>query len=98
MRMTFLRSQKPDLVNNDVVIEDQATLAKIKEDAGKWAVECGLNSDLHMTGPSIEKYPKSGYGYVVNVKERSGKGRMGTARYDKKAVRSFWTIDGMITG
>jgi hypothetical protein len=70
---------------------------KLKKDAEAWAIECGLPKVL-VHEPVREDYPRYGFGYVMHVMEVAGKGRKATARYTCKGERSYWTIDGMVTG
>lgn len=74
-------------------------LVKLRQDAAQWAGECGLLNAVAGVGVR-EDYPRYGFGYVfhINGKTRSGKDCMGTARYTCRGERSFWTIDGMVTG
>lgn len=69
----------------------------LQKDAEKWAEECGLRKVI-ANGPSREDYPRYGFGFVFQIRETSGKERMATARYTCRGERSFWTLDGAVTG
>jgi len=69
----------------------------LRQDVEKWATDCGLGK-VTVSGPQREDFPRHGFGYVFQVREISGKERMATARYTSLGKRSFWTLDGMITG
>lgn len=78
--------------------EIPVSLDAIRDDAVAWAVECGFKGDFMVNGPDRVDYPQSGYGYVVVIKEQTGKQRMGSARFTSAGVRSYWSIDGIVTG
>jgi hypothetical protein len=70
---------------------------KLRKDAEAWAIECGLPK-VRVHDPIREDYPRYGFGYVMQIMEVGGKDRKATARYTCKGERSYWTIDGMVTG
>lgn len=70
----------------------------IHDDAMVWAIECGFTGTLFVNGPERVDYPREGYGYCVTIKEQDGKQRLGSARYTSSGVRSYWSIDGIVTG
>lgn len=70
----------------------------IKGDAEKWAKDCGLKDPLQVEGPNKEIFKSNGCGYVFIVQEKTGKNRMATARYNAKGQRSYWSMDGIVTG
>lgn len=63
-----------------------------------WAQECGLNGPFNVTGPERVDYPRHGHGYAVTVKEQTGKGRMGTARFTAEGKTSYWSMDTFTSG
>lgn len=69
----------------------------LQKDVEKWAGECGLGK-IRAAGPTREDYPRFGYGYSFQIQEISGKERKASARYTCLGQRSFWTIDGIVTG
>lgn len=69
----------------------------LKTDVEKWAQECGLGK-VNAIGPTREDYPYYGFGYSFHIQEISGKQRKASARYTSQGLRSFWTIDGIVTG
>lgn len=71
---------------------------EIIKDAEEWATVNGLKGPFRLDGPDRQDFPKRGYGYVVQVREQGGKQRMVTLRYTNDGKRSFWQMDGMITG
>lgn len=62
-------------------------------DAVKWGSENGLKEPVNAVGPSRVEFNLSGYGFVVVLKETSGRGRMGTASYTATGKRSMWNLD-----
>lgn len=72
-------------------------LVALTKEAAAWAEECGIKSPL-VTGPTREDFPRYGFGYSFTIREGVGKGRMATARYTSRGERSFWTMDGIVTG
>lgn len=78
--------------------EKPVSLEWLREEGKKWAEECGLRPPFMVTGPDRVDYPRYGYGYAMTVKEETGKGRLGTARFDQFGERSYWSIDGIVTG
>jgi hypothetical protein len=70
----------------------------LKEDAQKWALECGLRAPLRANEPIREQFPKHGHGYSIVLNEVRGKERMATARYTHDGKRNFWTIEGVPAG
>lgn len=70
---------------------------KLMKDAEAWAIECGLPKVI-VRDPIRESYPRYGFGYVMQIMEVGGKDRKATARYTCHGQRSYWTIDGMVTG
>lgn len=68
----------------------------IRDKALAWAHENGLQGDLDAQGPERVNYPVRGHGYVVTLRERNGKQRLATARFDSEGKPSFWTMDGRI--
>ena len=73
-------------------------LSGILNNAGAWAEECGLKKPFDLSGPDRVNYPRHGHGYVVTVKEQSGKQRAASARYTSEGVRGYWSVDTLITG
>jgi len=71
--------------------------ALLKKDVEKWAQECGLGN-IRADGPNREDYPYYGFGYSFQIQEIAGKQRKASARYTSSGQRSFWTIDGIVTG
>lgn len=69
----------------------------LQQDVEKWAQECGLGK-IRAAGPTREDYPRFGFGYSFQIQEISGKERKASARYTCRGERSFWTIDGIVTG
>lgn len=69
----------------------------LKKDAEAFAIECGL-SNVSVQDPAREEYPQYGFGYVVQVMERGGKERRATVKYTAHGKRSYWQMDGMVTG
>jgi hypothetical protein len=78
-----------------IVDPDKETMVK---DAQEWAIECGFRGEFRIDGPNLERFPRYGHGYVFTIRELQGKQRMATAKYTKDGMRSFWQMDGMITG
>lgn len=81
-----------------VELEDEILTAALRSDSAAWAEECGFKGDLAVEGPSVSRYPREGYGYVLVIQEKTGKPRMGTARYRSDGKRAYWSVDGLITG
>ncbi len=73
-------------------------LARIRRDVIEWAKECGLKPPFNVSGPDRVEYPRQGHGYAATIQEETGKCRMGSARYTSAGDRSYWTIDGIVTG
>lgn len=73
-------------------------MVKLKEDARQWAVECGLKEPFVIDEPVKEPFPKFGHGYSIRINEMKGKERMATARYTHAGKRSYWSVDGLVTG
>lgn len=69
----------------------------LRKDAQDWATECGLGP-VRANGPTREDYPRYGFGYSFQIQEISGKERKASARYTCRGERSYWTIDGIVTG
>lgn len=78
--------------------EIQISLEALREDGKKWAEECGLKPPFNVQGPDRIDYPQRGYGYQMTVREAGGKQRLGSARFTSAGVRSYWSIDGIVTG
>ena len=78
--------------------EKPVSLDWLRDEGKKWAEECGLRPPFMLTGPDRVDYPRYGYGYSMTVKEETGKGRLGTARFNQFGERSYWSIDGIVTG
>lgn len=76
--------------------EPEPPMSLVRTRAVEWAIECGFNKDLDVSGPDRVNYPREGHGYVVVLHERNGKQRMATARFDSRGNRSYWTIDGHV--
>lgn len=74
------------------------SLDAVREDGIKWAMECGLKPPFLVSGPEREDFPKHGHGYTMTISEQQGKGRLGSARYTHQGKRSYWSIDGIVTG
>lgn len=66
----------------------------IRDRAISWARENGLQGEIDVQGPERVNYPVRGHGYVVTLRERDGKQRLATARFDHAGTPSFWTMDG----
>jgi hypothetical protein len=79
-------------------IESPAFLEKIRADATLWAKECGLKPPFIVNGPERMNYPKMGHGYVVTIKEETGKERLGSARFNSNGAPTYWSLDGIVTG
>lgn len=73
-------------------------LAMIKARAVEVAKECGLREPFLLGGPDRVDYPQRGHGYIVTVKEQTGKGRMGSARFNSEGEHRYWSQDSLITG
>ena len=80
------------------VEESPALMATIKARAVEVAKECGLKEPFLLGGPDRVDYPVRGHGYVVTVKEETGRGRMGTARFNSEGEHRYWSQDTLITG
>ena len=74
-------------------------LGALRVNAQKWAEECGLKN-VAVSQATREEYNRYGYGFIFAIRGQSGTGkdRMATARYTYKGERSFWSMDGMVTG
>lgn len=70
----------------------------LERDAELWAKECGLKDQVRVNPAVREDYPRHGFGYTLMIQEQAGKRRMGTARYNSKGERSYWSVDGIVTG
>lgn len=64
----------------------------------EWAKECGLKSPFTVGGPERVNYPRYGHGYVVTIREDTGKQRQGSARFTSDGAQSYWCLDGIVTG
>lgn len=71
-------------------------MEEIRENAREWAVECGLQGELNVAEAVIVEYPRTGYGFSVQVQEKAGKCRMATARFTSEGLRSYWSMDGKV--
>lgn len=80
------------------VIYPSVSFELLKKDAESWATECGLKAPLDIDGPNTETFRGHGRGYVFTIQEKGGKERLGTARYDVRGARSYWSLDGVVTG
>lgn len=69
-------------------------LEVIRARALSWAQENGLQGEVDAQGPERVNYPIHGHGYVVTLRERNGKQRLATARFDAAGNPSFWSMDG----
>jgi len=78
--------------------ESPAFLAAVKARAAEVARECGLKEPFLLTGPDRVDYPERGHGYIVVVKEETGRQRMGSARFDAEGQHRYWSLDGIVTG
>lgn len=74
------------------------SLDAVREDGIQWATECGLKPPFTVNGPEREDFRVQGHGYTMTISEQTGKGRLGTARYTHQGKRSYWSIDGIVTG
>ena len=88
----------PPHVNGQAKTDPPELLARIRQDVVEWAKECGLRPPFNVSGPDRVNYPRQGHGYAATIKEETGKARMGSARYTSTGDRSYWTIDGLVTG
>jgi hypothetical protein len=79
-------------------VESPEFLEKIRADAIRWAKDCGLSPPFTVGGPERVSYPRSGYGYVVTLKEEKGKERLGSARFNSSGAPTYWSVDGIVTG
>lgn len=79
-------------------IETPAFLEKICADAIEWAKECGLKPPFRVNGPDRVEYQREGHGYVVTIKEETGKQRLGSARFNSNGTPTYWSLDGIVTG
>ena len=79
-------------------IESPAFLEKIRASATLWAKECGLKPPFIVSGPERVDYPKKGHGYVVTIKEETGRQRLGSARFNSNGAPTYWSLDGIVTG
>jgi len=84
--------------NYPAKIESQAFLDRIRVDAIEWAKECGLKPPFTVNGPEQVDYRKEGHGYVVTIKEETGKQRLGSARFNSNGAATYWSLDGIVTG
>lgn len=73
---------------------DDPPSGTIRDKAIAWAIENGLQGEIDAQGPERVNYPVRGHGYVVTLRERNGKQRLATARFDQAGNPSFWTMDG----
>lgn len=64
--------------------------------ATNWARECGFSGDLIASEPEEVSYPGKSHGFVVKVRENSGKQRSGTAWFNMYGDPSMWTVDGKV--
>lgn len=58
-----------------------------------YAAECGLKGELDMGTPTCVRYPIHGHGWTITLRERTGKGLMGTVRCDQAGRPVYWTMD-----
>lgn len=79
-------------------IESPVFLEKIRVDAIEWASECGLKPPFMVNGPDRVNYPRYGHGYVLTIKEETGRERLGSARFNSDGARTYWSLDGIVTG
>lgn len=68
----------------------------VMERAEKWAAESGFVAPVEVSVPEVEKYPKRGHGYVVQVREKTGRERKATAHFTAGGDPSLWTLDGRV--
>lgn len=73
---------------------DEPKPGVIRDRALAWARENGLQGEIDAQEPERVNYPVRGHGYVVTLRERDGKQRLATARFDYAGEPSFWTMDG----
>jgi hypothetical protein len=88
-------SPPPDI---QVKIESPAFLEKVRSDAIEGAKECGLRPPFLVDGPERMNDPRDGHGDVLTIKEEAGKQRLGPARFNSDGARTYWSLDGIVTG
>jgi len=88
----------PPLPGDPAKGDSMAFLDKIRADAILWAQECGLKPPFTVNGPERVAFPKEGHGYVVTIKEETGKQRLGSARFNSNGAPSYWSLDGIEAG
>jgi len=66
----------------------------IEARALSYALECGLKGELVMDTPTCVRYPIRGHGWVVLVREKDGKCRMGTVKFNETGTPMSWAMDG----
>lgn len=75
-----------------------AFLETVRVDAIQWAKECGLAPPFTVNGPERVTFSREGHGYVVTIREDTGKQRQGSARFNSKGEPTYWSLDGIVTG
>ncbi len=88
----------PPLRNDQAKIESPEFLEKVRVDAIQWAKQCGLKPPFTVNGPERVAFPREGHGYVVTLREETGKQRLGSARFNSKGASTHWSLDGIVTG
>jgi hypothetical protein len=88
--------QMPMQVMEATPMISEAFLGEIRQKALDWARECGLVGEIDAAAAIKVDYPRYGYGFSVNVREKGGKERMATARFTSAGVRSYWSLDGKV--
>ena len=88
----------PPSSNDPAKIDSPAFLEKVRLAAIEWAKECGLKPPFTVNGPERVNYPREGHGYVVSIREDTGKQRLATARFTSAGAPSYWSLDGLVTG
>src|SRR6266852_2725735 len=89
---------EPPPPGDQAKIASPAFLEKVRVDAIEWAKECGLKPPFAVDGPERVNYPRQGHGYVVTIREDTGKRRQGSARFTSEGAPSYWSLDGIVTG
>ena len=76
----------PPPPSDQAKIASPAFLEKVRVDAIEWAKECGLKPPFTVDGPERVNYSRYGHGYVVTIREDTGKRRLGSARFSRASA------------